>query len=83
MKESLSKELGIPVVPAAARQGEGMNELLSMIYEVASGKYICKPYRIKTSFRELNFAVEKLSKEIAKNFPIFPILVGSIEIIRR
>ena len=71
-ERSLSKELGIPVVPAAARQGEGMNELLNMIYEVASGKYICKPNRIKTSSRELNFAVEKLSKEIAEEFPNLP-----------
>lgn len=71
-ERSLSKELGIPVVPAAARQGEGMNELLNMIFEVASGKYICKPNRIKTSSRKLNFALEKLSKEIAAEFPNLP-----------
>lgn len=69
---ALSKELGIPVVPASARQGEGMNELLNMIYEVATGKYICKPYRIKTNSKELNAAVEKLSKEIEKEFPNLP-----------
>jgi small GTP-binding protein len=68
----LSKELGVPVIPAAARQGEGMNELLNIIFEVASGKYICKPHRIKTSSRELNFAVDKLSKEISKEFPNLP-----------
>ncbi len=71
-ERSLSKELGIPVVPSAARQGEGMNELLNMLFEVASGKYICKPNRIKTSSKELNFAVEKLSKEIAEEFPNLP-----------
>ena len=68
----LSKELGVPVIPAAARQGEGMNELLNIIIEVASGKYICKPHRIKTSSRVLNFAVDKLSKEISKEFPNLP-----------
>lgn len=68
----LSKELGVPVIPAAARQGEGMNELLNMIFEVATGKYICKPHRIKTSSKELNFAVEKLSREIIKEFPDLP-----------
>lgn len=68
----LSKELGVPVIPASARQGEGMNELLNMIFEVATGKYICKPYRIKTSSKELNFAVEKLSREIEKEFPNLP-----------
>ena len=69
---ALSKELGIPVVPASARQGEGMNELLNMVHEVATGKYICKPYRIKTNSAELNSAIEKLSKEIEKEFPNLP-----------
>jgi len=69
---TLSKELGVPVVPAAARQGEGMNELLNMIFEVSSGKYVCSPHRIKTSSKELNFAVEKLSREITKEFPNLP-----------
>ncbi len=66
---TLAKELGIPVIPTSARQGEGMNELLNMIHDVASGKYICKPYRLKTNSIELNKAIEKLSKEIELEFP--------------
>lgn len=69
---TLSKELGIPVVITSARQGEGMSELLKMIYEVASGNYICKPYRIKSNSVELNEAISKLSKEIEKVFPGLP-----------
>ncbi len=69
---TLSKELGIPVIPASARQADGMNELLNMIYDVASGRYICKPYRIKTKSNELNFAIDKLSKEIESEFPGLP-----------
>lgn len=69
---TLSKELGVPVVPAAARQGEGMNELLKYIYDVATGAYICKPYRIKSKSKELNEAIEKLSKEIQNEFPDLP-----------
>jgi len=69
---TLAKELGIPVVQTSARQGEGMNELLNMIHEVASGKYICKPYRIKSSSSELNSAIEKLSREIEFEFPGLP-----------
>lgn len=68
----LAKELGIPVVPVSARQGEGMNELLNTIQEVAAGKYVCKPYRIKSKSPELNIAIEKLSKEIEKEFPGLP-----------
>ena len=69
---TLSKELGIPVVVASARQGEGMNELLNMIFEVASCKYVCKPYRIKSNSIELNKAIEKLSDEIEREFPALP-----------
>ncbi len=69
---TLAKELGIPVVPTSARQGEGMNELLNAINEVASGKYICKPYRIKSNSSELNSAIEKLSKEIELEYPGLP-----------
>ena len=35
-----------------------------MIHDVATGKYVCKPYRLKTSSTELNSAIEKLSNEI-------------------
>lgn len=68
----LSKELGVPVIPTSARQGEGMNELLNVIFEVATGKYICKPHRIKSKSRELNSALEKLSNEISSEFPDLP-----------
>ena len=69
---TLSKELGIPVIPTSARQGEGMNELLNIIHDVATGKYICKPYRIKSNSSELNSAIEKLSREIEQEFPGLP-----------
>jgi ferrous iron transport protein B len=65
----LSKDLGIPVIPAVARYNKGMNELLNSIDEVVSGKYVCKPYRLKSKSSELNFAVEKLSKKILEEFP--------------
>jgi len=68
----LSKDLGIPVIPAVARYNKGMNELLNSIYEVATGKYVCKPYRIKSSSKELNYAVEKLSKMLLEEFPNLP-----------
>lgn len=69
---TLSKELGVPVVPAAARQGEGMNELLKYIFDVATGAYICKPYRMKSKSKEMNEAVDKLSKAIQAEFPNLP-----------
>lgn len=68
----LSKDLGIPVIPAVARYNKGMNELLNAIFEVATGKYVCKPYRLKSNSRELNYAVEKLSKILREEFPHLP-----------
>jgi ferrous iron transport protein B len=68
----LSKDLGIPVIPTVARYNKGMDELLNSIYEVATGKYICQPHRLKSKSRELNFAVEKLSKMLLEEFPNLP-----------
>jgi len=68
----LSKDLGIPVIPAVARYNKGMNELLHAIFEVATGKYVCKPYRIKSNSQELNYAIERLSKMLLEEFPALP-----------
>jgi ferrous iron transport protein B len=69
---TLSKELGIPVIPASARKKEGMNELLQAIEEVATGKYICKPPKIKSKSKKLNHAIETLSTKIKETYPGLP-----------
>lgn len=71
-ERTLSKDLGVPVIPVVARYNKGMNELLNSIFEVATGKFLCKPYRIKSHSRELNYAVEKLTKMIIEQFPNLP-----------
>lgn len=42
----LSAELGVPVVPTAARQGEGIDELLRRALAVAAGEVVTRPFRI-------------------------------------
>ena len=69
---TLTRELGIPVIPAVARQKTGMNELLAAIQEVATGKFVCKPHRIKNLSPSLNHAVDTLTKKLAKSFPNIP-----------
>lgn len=69
---TLSKELGIPVIPASARRNQGMNELLQAIDEVASGKYLCKPPKIKSRSKKLNHAIETLSDKIRESYPDLP-----------
>ncbi|MBL1212354.1 MAG: iron transporter FeoB [Ignavibacteriae bacterium] len=71
-ERTLMKELGVPVVPAAARQKEGMDNLLKYIDEVATGKFVCKPFRTKNKLKDLSRAVSSLSKMIDKEFPGLP-----------
>jgi ferrous iron transport protein B len=68
----LSKELGIPVVPTAARQGTGMDMLLNFIHQVATGKYVCKPHRITADFPAVKNAVNRLSKKISETYLNLP-----------
>jgi len=71
-ERQLSKDLGIPVIPTAARLKQGMNELLKATHDVATGNYICKPYRIKSKSEELNFALEELQNKLKEEFPEIP-----------
>lgn len=68
----LSKQLGIPVVTTAARQGVGINELLKNIHDVAAGQYICKPHRLSSEIKNVSHAVDELNKKIAQIFPDLP-----------
>lgn len=64
----LSKKLGIPVVPTAARSGVGMNQLLENIDAVARGQFICKPYRIKNKSKKLDHAIEQVISMLESNY---------------
>lgn len=65
----LSKKLGIPVIAASARQKEGIKELLNAIHEVATGKFVCKPYKLKKTSPELKTAIDKLVNKIENKYP--------------
>ncbi|HOK76131.1 MAG TPA: FeoB small GTPase domain-containing protein, partial [Verrucomicrobiota bacterium] len=45
-ERQLARELGVPVVPASARFGRGIDQLLRTIAGVASGAIACKPVRL-------------------------------------
>jgi Fe2+ transport system protein B len=68
----LARDLGVPVVPTSARQGEGLPLLLQTIHEVASGQTICKPHRIQNEPPALKKAVAQLSAQIQAAFPDLP-----------
>ncbi len=69
---ALSRELGVPVVPTAARQKEGMDKLLKSIHEVASGKYVCKPHRVKNIPKQVVKSIEEMTEKVQKEFPHLP-----------
>jgi ferrous iron transport protein B len=71
-ERQLSRDLGVPVIPAAARQGQGLAELLSAISEVASGKLVCRPKRFEQEPPAIRAAVTDLVAQLKTAFPNLP-----------
>jgi ferrous iron transport protein B len=68
----LARDLGVPVVPTVARYGKGLDQLVSTISDVATGKIPCKPHRIQHLPPALDQAVTQLAQEIEGSFPDLP-----------
>ncbi len=68
----LARDLGVPVVPAAARQGEGIPELLDAVHEIATGKVVGRPYRVRYESRALKKALDTLTSQIESVYPDLP-----------
>ncbi len=68
-ERSLARELGIPVIPTIARSKRGLDQLLQSIEEVASGKFVCKPHRIKNGSNKFQKEINDLAEKIEKQFP--------------
>lgn len=60
----LSRDLGIPVVLTAARQREGIDQLLKTIADVASGAIVCKPHRVASIPATVLGIVEKMTARV-------------------
>ncbi len=65
----LADELGVPVVGAAARQRQGIPELLQAVWDVATGKVVCKPRRQRVMDDEVENAVGEIVAMLEKRFP--------------
>jgi len=68
----LARDLGVPVVPTAARYDEGLDELLQAIAEVAAGEVAAKPLRVGGKSTALNRVVGELSGAIEEAIPGLP-----------
>ncbi len=69
----LARDLGVPVIPAAARRNEGIRELLQAVHDVATGETKLRAHRIQsTASRALDTAVNTLAHQIESAFPGLP-----------
>lgn len=68
---SLSRDLGVPVVPVTARTGEGLSTLLAMIAQVIEGEVATKPRRVEGT-PEFQRAIDELVPMIEAYVPDIP-----------
>ena len=68
----LERELGVPVVPAVARQGEGMDALLKAATEVATGVRRNRPHRIRSHPAAVEDAIDAIEPLVGREFPTLP-----------
>ncbi len=68
----LARDLGVPVVPTAARYGRGLQELLQAVHEVATGKVVCRPRRVQNEPRALRVPLDRLTQAILEVVPALP-----------
>ena len=71
-QRALARELGVPVVGTTARTQLGIPELLKTIDDVATGKIICKPHKVKNLSEAIEKSVSKLSRSIEQQYPGLP-----------
>jgi ferrous iron transport protein B len=69
---ALARDLGIPVVRVAARQGEGLPALLEALSSVATGKTICRPFRLQNEPAAIREVLHNLVQEIQQTYPHLP-----------
>jgi len=68
----LSRTLGVPVIPMAARQMQGIPELLQAVEQVAEGLYVTRPYRMRQYDTHLERSLELLVEQIEQEYPGLP-----------
>jgi ferrous iron transport protein B len=68
----LARQLGVPVIPMAARRMQGINELLVAIQQVATGEIVPKPYRIQQRDAKLERALEAMTQAVLCEYPNLP-----------
>lgn len=68
----LARDLGVPVVPASARYGRGLPELLQAINDMATAKSLGRPQRLETEPAVIKPALDDLVSQLRVAFPDLP-----------
>lgn len=68
----LSRDLGVPVVLTAARQGVGIDQLLREIDDMANGRSVCRPRRLASDIPAVQQSVDELEAALGQAFPNLP-----------
>ncbi len=68
---SLSRELGVPVVPTSARTGEGLGLLMRTVADIIHGDIKTSPRRISGN-NQMRRAVDELTPMLEKAYPGLP-----------
>jgi ferrous iron transport protein B len=71
-QRGLARDLGVPVVLASARSGEGIDRLLKEIDDLANGRTVCRPLRLKYDIPGFREAIDELSATLADVYPNVP-----------
>lgn len=70
--KTLAKDLGVPVVPMAARRGEGVAQLINVIESIAARSNATHPHRIEHLDEKLEEAIKILVVKLLEEFPGLP-----------
>jgi ferrous iron transport protein B len=68
----LERELGVPVVQGIAREGVGIDNLISVVHEVALGTHSGSAIRVEQHTAEVEVALDELVPVIQDAFPEVP-----------
>ncbi|RPJ32490.1 MAG: iron transporter FeoB [Verrucomicrobiaceae bacterium] len=69
---NLARDLGIPVIPCAARSGEGIPELIREISLMAARRDAPPPRRLPLEIPGLRLALDRVEAELMETFPHLP-----------
>ncbi len=71
-ERGLARDLGVPVVLTAARQGQGIERLVKEIDDMANGHTPCNPHPLKYEVHGLREAMDEITTALEAAYPNVP-----------